>query len=228
MVEDNVIQSKPEVPEVPHEIAFGEARNIRDLWQCATRVVHEYAKLGYVEETLRTRLKILFHYYKNRSSVFFAKNKDGVVIATLSLSQDSFLGIETDKVFGEKVAELRSKSDAKIAEMGDFARDENVATNRTFLKLMVMAFMRAQKVGVHHLVITVTKTTKEITEEGVSRVVKDKKGHSSFYMDVLGFRALSEETRPHPKVKGVLAIGLVTTIEELLTNAFVNRQVRSV
>ncbi len=72
-----------------HEVTFRrlDPWKLNDLWACASLVVREYSKLGYMKNSVYSKLKIFLCYLYRRQTVFLAE-QNGNLLATVSLIPD--------------------------------------------------------------------------------------------------------------------------------------------
>lgn len=210
MVKGNVKTSKPGSPEVLNEICFGESRNLKDMSACVDILVRQYAKINLLVDTRAVRIEVLNRFMVGvecgRLHVFFVKNKVDEVVATLSLTLDSVRGLETDKLFGEELTSWRAQGARNVAEIGDLAVNVEKGAKEILLLLMAKMFISAKKIGVCNFVVTCHPS------------------HSCLYRKRMGFRFLTEEVKPHPKVNDAPAVCLVANCDEMSHRKFNSEQ----
>ena len=174
---------------------------IRSLWQCASLIVVEYSKLGYMGNHVISRLKIFFCYYWRREAVFRC-TVAGKLQATLALIPDNG-SLPSEGIFPE-VDALRQYGE--IAELGNLARDPSLGQGKiSFEPIMTLALRWAVHTGVKTCFLSAIPS------------------HGAFYRRS-GFQYLADgESRPHPKVNNIEGVGMTISLSEVEANAYTGK-----
>jgi hypothetical protein len=161
-----------------------------DTYDAAFRLVHDqYVWRGYMAPTPSGR-RLTVHHALPTTKVFIARRLDRLV-GTLTLVQDSMLGLPLDDLYRDEVARLRAQG-RRIAEVAALATAaECRRTGIVVLShLMRMVVTYALKIaGVNDLCITVNPR------------------HVEFYRTCLRFETIGPE-RAYGKVNGAPAVAL--------------------
>jgi hypothetical protein len=139
------------LPQIHCEVALPE-----DLRAAQELVAREYAKQQY-DRNPQAFSKLASHTEQPSTTVFIAK-KNTTTIGTISLFQDSDIGLPMEQIYHKEVQTLRA-ADGTVAEVGQLAIDakhinrfhERIVVLNSLFKLVLQTTM---KNGISHLCIT--------------------------------------------------------------------------
>lgn len=128
----------------------------RDEFEAACRLVHDqYVRKGYMEKQKSGMRLSLFHAMPETTT--FVGKKDDLTVYTLTLFQDSALGLPMDAIYKKELDQLRSQG-RKIAEVGALASHSHIQNeDQTVLMYGNKAAIRYSKdhLNVDDLVIAI-------------------------------------------------------------------------
>ena len=168
---------------------FGLARDTETFEQ-AFRLVHDrYVEYGYMKAQPTRRRLSLFHALPS-TKVFVAQDSSGV-IATVTLIQDSALGLPMDGIYRDELDTLRARG-RRIAEVSALAMDRRCGARGV---LIVMRLMRAT----YAFAASVTRL------DEICVAVNPR--HVDFYRNALNFQTFGQLKR-YETVNGAPAVAL--------------------
>lgn len=170
-------------------VDFGMATGI-DAFDGAFRLVHDqYVARGFMAPQESGR-RLSIHNSLTSTKVFVAR-RQGVVIGTLTLIEDSFLGLPMGEIYEEELAGLRARGH-RLAEVSALALDPRyravgVAIVMRLVRMLVL--YAAQVEGLDELCIAVNPR------------------HVDFYRRLLQFQVFGD-VKSYQKVNGAPAVAL--------------------
>jgi GNAT superfamily N-acetyltransferase len=121
----------------------------------ACELLHDaYSKRGILEPSA-ARLRVTAHTFLPRTAIFVAV-RAGRVLGTMSLVEDSFLGLPLEEAFGAEVARVRSAAPGRLAEVGSLAVTSSVRKRGVSLMLHNIMYRWAELRGIRALLIAVS------------------------------------------------------------------------
>ncbi len=165
--------------------------NTPDELQQSTQLVRDtYIKKGYLRADQVAPESIRAERTSPQSRTLVAE-RNGTVVATLTLIPDSLLGLPMDEIYRHETDALRRRG-RQLAELSGLSAHERFrgGGGSCCLGLMKLAYFHAQRMGVQDLCIAVNPR------------------HRPFYQRVLFFEDLGDgKPRPYPRVSNNPACG---------------------
>jgi hypothetical protein len=184
--------------DVPVEV---EIASDLETWEAALRLVAEnYRERGY-EDDRASGIRFTSYHALPDTTLYVAR-KAGEVVATLSLVMDTpLLGLPLECVFPEEVKALRAEG-CRLVEVTSLA-DRDLPL-RHFIPVFVALLRLLTQYG--------------LGQGADTYVITVNPRHKSFYQRMIGFVPLGP-ARPHPSVKGHLALAYKLNVPLLVRNA---------
>ena len=169
------------------------AKSLQELI-AAYRLLHDvYVEAGYMHPH-PSRMRISKYNLLPRTITFIAKIYDEVV-GTVTLIEDSKLGLPMEEIYPKEIESLR-KTSFKLAEVSGLAVDKYYRFKKIFWYLNYHLAMHALLMGITDLVIAVNPK------------------HLSFYRNFFMFQVIGPK-RYYAKVNGAPAVAMHLNLKEL-------------
>ena len=160
----------------------------KEEYECASRLVHDkYVQKGYMTPT-ESGLRLSLRNALPETTTFIGK-KEGIVISTLTLFQDSEMGLPMDAIYKNELDYLRRQG-RKIAEVGSLAVHPSVSKQDQTVLMhgnKIMHSYSRNYLGVDDLVMAINPR------------------HQWFYEHILLFEKIGE-LKEYPYVKKAPAV----------------------
>ncbi len=159
----------------------------------ACELLHDaYSKRGILEPTA-SKLRVTAHTLLPTTTLFVGV-RAGRVLGTMSLVEDSALGLPLEEAFGAEVAAVRAGAPGRLAEVGSLAVASSVRKRGVSLMLHNLMYRWAERRGVGSLLIAVSPDA------------------ASFYAALLFFERFTKR-RPYGRKLDVTGVALRLDLE---------------